>query len=336
MTISAKNVAVSEQSEPATQRSTAVLVLGAGRSGTSAITRGVQALGVDLGDKLRPPGGKNPTGFFEDQDLLALNKRLKRQIGIRGHNLRLLDDALWDEPGVKALHNEAVATVRRRFAHIPLWGFKYARTLRMLPFWERVFDELNMDVRYVLALRNPLSVARSRGQLNPQRGSQAWSDMEWLVNVVPYFAHVRGHALAVVDFDAMLADPAAQLQRVATGLGIPLEAEQQQGIDAYAKAFLRPGMRHSQFELADLERDPRVYALVSDAYTWLHRLAHDEVKSDDPALWEDWARMQKAVEDLAPILAEFDLLRAQLGRALWNPASPAQALRQVWRDLRSR
>jgi hypothetical protein len=42
---------------------TAVVVLGAGRSGTSAATRGLQALGVDLGDRLRPGGGKNPTGF---------------------------------------------------------------------------------------------------------------------------------------------------------------------------------------------------------------------------------------------------------------------------------
>ena len=45
----------------------AVVVLGAGRSGTSAITRALQAIGVDLGDDLRPGGGKNPTGFFEDQ-----------------------------------------------------------------------------------------------------------------------------------------------------------------------------------------------------------------------------------------------------------------------------
>ena len=42
----------------------AIVIVGVGRSGTSAITRGVQALGVELGGHLRPGGGKNPTGFF--------------------------------------------------------------------------------------------------------------------------------------------------------------------------------------------------------------------------------------------------------------------------------
>ena len=54
-----------------------------------------------------------------------------------------------------------------------------------------VFHSLDLDVRYVLAVRNPLSVARSRAKLNPQRGTQEKSDLEWLVNVVPYFREVR-------------------------------------------------------------------------------------------------------------------------------------------------
>ncbi len=39
--------------EAASQR--AVLVLGAGRSGTSIITRAIQAVGVELGDDFKPP-----------------------------------------------------------------------------------------------------------------------------------------------------------------------------------------------------------------------------------------------------------------------------------------
>lgn len=327
---------VTTNSVSAPKRNIAVVVLGAGRSGTSAITRGVQALGVDLGDKLRPPGGKNPTGFFEDQDLLALNKRLKRELGIRGHSLRLIQDHEWQAPGVLALQREATDLVRRRFSNSSVWGFKYARTLRMLPFWEAVFEELGTDVRYVLALRNPLSVARSRAQLNPERGRQAWSDMEWLVNVVPYFARVQGHPLAVVDFDALLADPAAQLERTASLLKLPQNKTTQQAVAAYANSFLRTGMRHSQFELADLQNDPSVNRWIREAYGWLHHLAQDQILSDDPVLWQDWRDIQKSVEDLAPILLEFDRLRSRMNRALWNPTTPAQALRQLWRDYRSR
>ena len=84
-----------------------VTVLGAGRSGTSAIARAVMALGVDFGDDLRPGGGKNPTGFFEDQALLALNKRLKRALAIRGDSVRLIEPAEWESPEVRALRTEA-------------------------------------------------------------------------------------------------------------------------------------------------------------------------------------------------------------------------------------
>src|SRR6186713_2236429 len=159
-------------------RQRAIVVLGAGRSGTSAITRAVQAVGVELGDNLRPGGGKNPTGFFEDQDLLALNKRLKRLLDIRGDSVRLIEDQEWQAPAVRALQSEAVLLIRRRFGRSPVWGYKYARTLRMLPFWLDLYRELDLEVGYVMALRNPISVARSRDKLDPRRSTKEKSDLE--------------------------------------------------------------------------------------------------------------------------------------------------------------
>ena len=51
-----------------------IVVLGMHRSGTSAMTRGLQVMGVDLGDRMMPPvAGNNAKGFWEDIDLNALN-----------------------------------------------------------------------------------------------------------------------------------------------------------------------------------------------------------------------------------------------------------------------
>ncbi|RMD60852.1 MAG: hypothetical protein D6826_11405 [Alphaproteobacteria bacterium] len=312
----------------------AVVVLGAGRSGTSAITRGLQALGVDLGERLRPGRGKNPTGFFEDQDLLRLNRRLKRRLGIRGDSVALIDAAQWDAPAVRALQAEAVALIRRRFADRALWGYKYGRTLRMLPFWEAVYRALDLDVRYVVALRNPLSVARSRGKLDPRRGTREKSDLEWLVNVVPYMAMVRARPFVVVDYDLVMADPRQQLRRVAARLELPVNAETEAGIEHYATRFLRPGMRHSRFTIDDLARTPGVHPLVRDAYGWLYRLATDELAPDDAGLWRDWARIEREVIALAPVLRHIDAVEAELRRARVHPAGPLQAIPHLWRRLR--
>src|SRR5919108_795853 len=175
-----------ETLQPAGQR--AVVVLGVGRSGTSAITRGLGALGVDLGNRLRSATLlKNPTGFYEDTDLLRINKRLKRILDVRGESVRLLPAEWWRQPQVEALHAEAVATIQRRFGACPLWGYKYARTLRFMPFWVRVFDAAAVDARYLMAIRNPLSVARSRARLDPWRGAQGQKDLEWVGKFVALF-----------------------------------------------------------------------------------------------------------------------------------------------------
>ena len=162
-----------------------IVVLGAGRSGTSTITRGLQALGIELGDQLRPGGGKNPLGFFEDEGLLKLNKRVRSALGLRADSVSLIQPHQWQMPAVQTLAQEA-RTIRRRFRRYSVAGYKFAGTLRMLPFWQRVFQSLDLDVRYVMVVRNPLSVARSRAQLNPRRGVQEKSDLEWLVNVAPF------------------------------------------------------------------------------------------------------------------------------------------------------
>lgn len=314
----------------------AVVVLGAGRSGTSAITRGVQALGVDLGDRLRAGRGKNPTGFFEDRDLLAINKRLKRELGITGESVVLIDPERWQAPGVRRLRQEAVATIRRRFGGSALWGYKYGRTLRLLPFWDAVFDELDADVRYVVALRNPLSVARSRARLDPSRGTQEKSDLEWLVNVVPYFREVGKRPFVVVDYDAVMRDPAGQLERIAGVLRLPEHPQRAAGIRAYADTFLEGRLRHTRFTLQDLDADPRVHPLVRDAYRWLHRLACDAIDADSPELWHDWARIEQGTFELAPLLRHIDRIQVDLRRAQRHPFGPLQALPRLWRTLRGR
>ena len=92
-------------------RNICVTFLGAGRSGTSLSTRGLAAVGVDLGDRLRRGWGKNPTGFFEDRDLLALNQRLKHTLGIRGDSVRLIAAEEYDSPAIEALRHQAIHTI---------------------------------------------------------------------------------------------------------------------------------------------------------------------------------------------------------------------------------
>ncbi len=306
-------------------RQRAVLVLGAGRSGTSIITRAIQAIGVDLGDDFKPPSRKNPTGFFEDAALLKLSKRLRRTLGLRPDSLRLLDDSVWTSSAVMPFYEEFATTIKDRFGHAPVWGFKYARTMRLLPFWLRLFEKMDISASYVMPVRNPLSVARSRAKLDAHRGQQEHSDLEWLANVVPYFTRIRGARLVVVDYDTLMEDPVEQLERMAGQLELPLTDRTQQDIHAFANTFLTRALQHTRFSIDDLKMAENINVLVRDAYCWLDRLASDDIQPTATELWDAWEHVNAGVSALGPILARLDMLNRELRYAQWNPLSPIPA-----------
>jgi hypothetical protein len=307
-------------------RQRAVLVLGAGRSGTSVVTRAIQAVGVELGNDFKPPSRKNPSGFFEDAALLRLSKKLRRALGLRPDSLRLLDDEVWSGPVVAPFYPQFADTIRARFGQAPVWGFKYARTMRLLPFWVRLFQQMDIEPSYVMPVRNPLSVARSRARLDAHRGSQANSDLEWLVNVVPYFELVRPAPLVVIDYDRLMAEPMAQLERLAQRLQLPLTPVVRDGMETFASGFLRPGLKHTHFSIAALQQDSSVNPLLRQAYVLLDRLAVDAMDSTSQVLWDEWRGIKAGVEALGPVLARLDILEHDLRRAQWNPLSPFPAL----------
>ena len=300
------------ETKPAASR--AIFVVGAGRSGTSAITRALLALGVALGDNLKAPTDKNPTGFFEDLDLLGIAKSVRTRLGLRTESVSLIEPDQWSLPSLEPLADEAVETISRRFLRYPIWGFKYAQTLRMLPFWERVAERAGIELNFVVAARNPLSVAQSRTKLDPLRGIQEKTDIEWLVNVVPYFRRLASYPFVVVDYDLLMTEPREQLDRLARKLAIPLDTRAERGIEEYVTEFREPGMRHTRFAEADLDQDPRLNPLTRDAYRWLWRLANDRVDPENEDLWSDWSRIEDHLLAMAPALRHLDSLEAEVRR----------------------
>ncbi len=304
----------------------AVLVLGAGRSGTSLTTRAVQAVGVELGDDFKRPSRKNPSGFFEDAALLRLSKQLRRAMGLRPDSLRLLDEAAWDDARLAPFYDDFARTIDARFGEAPIWGFKYARTLRLLPFWVRLFKRLSIEPSYVLPIRNPLSVARSRAKLDGHRGQQANSDLEWLVNVVPYLRLVRGRQCIVIDYDRLVSQPKDELIRMANGLGLTPNESNLQSIDRFANQFIRNDLRHTRFTIEELQSSNEVNHLVRRAYGLLDSLASAEPGPAPEEFWDEWAKVEQEVAKLGPILERLDALEGERRLAQWNPFSPVAAL----------
>ena len=308
----------------------AVIVVGAGRSGTSVLTAGVGALGVDLGDSLKAGGvKKNPKGFFEDTDLLNVNHRVHKAFGLRasGANVRLVDDRAWRTTDLEGLHDEAVAIIERRFTHARPFGLKSGGLLRLMPFWERVFKSAGVEPGYVMALRNPLGVADSRANLDVYRGYQEKSDLEWLVQVLPYIDRLKGHPLVVVDYDLLMEDATKQLHRIGTALDLRVDTSIEASIRTYAEDFATKDLYHHRHDPTALLEREELNPLTVNTYLWLHRLAKDEVSPDSPELWTALIDLQERFAAMASVLRYVDFLEDEVKQRYFGLAGLWQLVR---------
>jgi hypothetical protein len=270
--------------------SRAIVVLGMHRNGTSVLTRGLRALGVYIGDNFLEARPDNPTGYWEDRTIVDINERVLKVFGLGWESIVLIKDDQWQEPALRSLHFEAVTHLQSHFLSHSLWGYKDPRTILLLPFWHPIFQSQEVDDNYIIAIRNPLSVASSLRERQNMDALQ--SHLLWLLYMVPNLKRLAGRPFVVVDYDLLITDPRKQLLRIAHRLNIPLGEANGSEIESFAHGFLNPRLRHSAFGPSDFGAIPHVSPLTREAYHWLRRLATDGIECDDVRFWSAWERIQ--------------------------------------------
>lgn len=221
--------------------STLIVVLGMHRGGTSAITRAMETLGADFGTNLgRPVAGENDKGFFEDLDIHRINAELLHAARASWDSLTPIDlDRI--APAMLDVFRERATAVLREKCRTKIFALKDPRLSRLLPFWMPVFERSGMRIFYVIAIRNPISVARSLKRRD--RFSLEKSCRLWLAHMVPAIRATDGQRRVLVDYDSLIDAPIAELTRVSTCLGFALNAQR---VAIYAQEFLDNRLRHWQ------------------------------------------------------------------------------------------
>ena len=275
-----------------------IIVLGMHRSGTSALTRGLGALGINLGDTLYPAADDNPTGFWEDRDVISINDRLLAQLGSSYDRVGLVDANLENSAEVELIFHEAKAVISGKLANTSVWGVKDPRIPRLLPFWKRLFAELDCELGYVIALRNPLSVADSlafRNQFAPIK-----SYWLWLEHTLQALHYTAGERRLVVSYDRMLAEPVQELSRMAEVLRLP--SPEPEALKAYVDGFLDTGLRHSSRTEAELQQTVVELPLLVMAYDLINQCASESVDVNSTAFEERLTPLMAQLRIFGPTL----------------------------------
>ncbi|MFT4824512.1 sulfotransferase family protein [Congregibacter sp.] len=142
--------------------STAVIVLGMHRSGTSALGGLLAELGVFMGKKLyAAQQGVNDKGFYENAAVVELNERILDSLRVAWDQPNLLS-----QPNVRALEHKAIQAacadlLLAEYAEHELWGIKDPRLCLTLPAWRAAIEKVSGRQLYLLPIRDPREVCAS-------------------------------------------------------------------------------------------------------------------------------------------------------------------------------
>ncbi|MGH6995466.1 MAG: sulfotransferase family protein, partial [Stellaceae bacterium] len=238
--------ALAPRSDSAPTERRAVFVLGMHRSGTSAVTRVLNLLGVELGQGLMTASPDNERGYWENLTIVQEHHQLLEALGSSWDDLRALPADWMKNPAAVSAAHRLRAIVEREFSAAPLWGLKDPRLCRLLPLWLPLLRSMRMTPHFVLVLRHPAEVAASLAKRD--RKSRAAAALLWLRHMLEAERATRGLPRTIVNFADLIENPrnwSAEFRRVAAECGLDWSNDYQ-AVDAAVGAFLSPDLRHHQ------------------------------------------------------------------------------------------
>ena len=298
-----------------------VIVTGMHRSGTSAVARVVNLLGVDLGpeEDLMEAKPDNPEGFWENRRIVQIDDDLLAVLGGR-----------WDEPPPLMRWREAdrAAELRERAAEVLARidgerpGFKDPRAALLLDFWTSLWPE----AQAVVAVRHPAAVAASlekRDGFDPEKSAELW---------LRYTAEALASAAApvVVVFEELLKSPSTVVASLAADLDLSPSEER----IAAAVASIRQGLPSSPADPGDragprMEAAVKMYSLIGEIGPHLAALiaagaGRDRIET----------QLVDSLERIAELVRVNDELRAELKKAQGDWAAAKAEAERLLKELK--
>lgn len=238
-------------------------VTGMHRSGSSALTRVINLLGVSVGlaEDLMPPQADNPTGFWEVRAVARLNEAI---LASHGGSWQCrppgpIAESMTSSQGASASWTDKIASLvgRLRESGPGPYVLKDPRFAWTMPLWESVAPP---DL-IIVALRAPEQVCGSlsrRNAIGQEDAAALWLD---------YVSEAMstGKRRIVVDYAHLLAKPDDTTRGLAAALDLP---EPSLATLHQVRGFLDPGLNHGYLDLGDyrsenLDEAQRVYELLA-------------------------------------------------------------------------
>lgn len=341
--------------------STALIVLGMHRSGTSAVAGTCRRLGVDLGTRFLPYGDDNPHGHWEPLEVVTAHDLLLRALGSEWDDVRALPVGWRESEAAREARERIRAFIAGAFARAPFWGVKDPRLCRVLPLWLDVLAERNCEPRILMIVRDPAEVAAS---LEARSGmSSGHAHLLWLRYLVEMEWWSRSYPRVLVSYDEYLRDWRGTMTRASAVLDLRLDT-----VAAPEPDQPPAELQHHRLDCCSGSSDPArpIWEEARAAYqallpyvgtdvvaagplfeAWGHRLAafdqyHTQARTHDAGATALRAAIAERDERIATLRTALDVgherlaalethLGAMYASRSWRITSPLRALRDAFR-----
>lgn len=303
-----------------------VLVVGIGRSGTSAFTGILSHLGFHVPQPEVQADATNPRGFGEPQWVVEFHSRIMKARRFTTFDSR---PVLWESNQALAV-DDAIADELRswlaeQFADAGNVIVKDPRSAWFLPLWQRAADDLGIDTSFVTLLRPPTEVLSSARRWYGEWQSDTSRACGWLNVMLHTELATRGGRRDYVRYDQLLVDWTSQIQRIGGRLNLPLLSDVTPGAHPEVDAFIDPTLRRETVGWDAVEVSDRVRELVDATWDQLTMLAQSGPGAAEPAALDDVRARYVRLHDEAERIAQSTIRAARKRKPAAAPAAPSPA-----------
>ncbi len=238
-----------------------ICILGMHRSGTSAVARALNLLGVYLGEAEDMMSAKpdNPEGFWERNDIEKLHDRILNLLRLRWSTSIPLPENWYLSEDILPVKNEIIGLIEKNFSVHRLWGWKDPRTSILLPLWKNILAGMGIELSCIFVVRNPMNVVNSlkkRNDLPYDKSFGIWFNY----NLTALQSSMDVHRV-FVSYDRLIDNWKEELNRCSSELGIPWPDDTSL-LEKEMNSFIRPDLRHSTLGMEDLKNCGAPYPVV--------------------------------------------------------------------------
>jgi hypothetical protein len=213
------------------------------RSGTSLCAHLLSGLGIDM-TAATGPRPDNAKGHWERAEIVTYHDRilklLNRAWGSPTHTLSL-PAGWWAEPRVRAVRNEMISWLRQQLAERVNFGFKDPRVALMLPVWNEIVAELEVEPVFIYCVRAPAQAARSLASRDNMETSDA--EYRWVVYNMRAIAGFGSRPVCIIPYEGWFESRDTTLVRLLRHVALQWTADDPE-VQTLTDEIIDPTLRH--------------------------------------------------------------------------------------------